>query len=293
MGILGPMSSCLHEVRVWPLPGWLDAARWLGPEPFLLSRSEAGHVEATASLSTAQAAAVTTRLRGLGLDGHAVEVSVRPPLGRPALRAARLDDARARREVTPGFTRRGVRLDEEGRYSLTPEALALALGRRAAGLRVIDTCAGSGGNSLGFARAGCEVTAVEIDPARAADARHNAGVYGVADRVRVVAGDARLLLPTLDGDVVFVDPPWGRDYDKRVTRLSDLPLLAELLPLCTRFRQTWLKVPASFTAAELPRARTEAVFGAAPGDLRRIKHLLLILDASGAEVTGSRAPKRS
>lgn len=277
--MLGPVSPRLHDVRVSPLPAWLDAARLLGPSPFALKPREDGSLEASAQLPAREAAEVAARLRGLGIDGRPLEIAIDPPLPRTLVRAARLDEARARRDASPGFALRGVRLDDEARFSLTPEALALDLGQRARGLRVIDVCCGGGGNSIGFARAGCAVTAIEIDGARAADARHNARLYGVADRVDVREGDARELLPTLSGDLVFVDPPWGRDYDKRAMQLEDLPLLHALLPLCTRFARTWIKVPASFATQQIPGARAEAVFGAAAGDLRRIKFVLLSLGA--------------
>ncbi len=273
--MLAAVSQRLHQVRISPLPTWLDAERLLGPELFTFRMLESGAREAYAELLAPAAAEVATRLRGLGIDGKPLEIAIKPPLARALVRAARLTEARARRDLTPGFVQRGVRLDEEGRFSLTPEALALELGRRAAGLRVVDVCCGSGGNSLGFARAGCQVTAIELDAARAADARHNAQLYGVADRVQIRVGDARAILPSIEADLAFIDPPWGRDYDKQATRLSDLPLLAEILPLCERFTQAWIKLPASFATQDLPGFAAEAIFGAASGDLRRIKLLLM------------------
>ncbi len=275
MRMLASVSQRLHHVHISPLPPWLDAGRLLGPEPFTFREIEPGALEAHAELSPHAAAELATRLRGLGVDGRPLRIDVTPPLGRALVRAARLAEARARRELTPGFVQHGVRVDEEGRFSLTPEALALELGRRAAGLRVLDVCCGSGGNSIGFARAGCDVTAIELDPERAADARHNAKVYGVAERVQVLTGDARVISTSIEADLVFIDPPWGRDYDKKAMRLSDLTLLGELFTLCDRFAQIWIKLPASFATEDLPGFEPEAVFGAANGDARRIKFLLL------------------
>lgn len=39
--------------------------------------------------------------------------------------------------------------------------------------------------------------------------RHNAGVYGVADRIEFIHGDFLALAPRLQADVVFLSPPWG------------------------------------------------------------------------------------
>ncbi len=264
------------RVRVAPLPAWLPVERLLGP----------GFVRdgalATADLTVAEAADVAARLRGLGFGGGPLVVETDPPLPRAAVRAARTEDARRRRDTSPGFTRPGVRLDEEGRVSLTPEALALALARPLAGKRVVDATCGAGGNTIGFARAGADVVAIDRDAGRLALARANLAAYGVADRVRLVRGDAREVVPTLSGDVLFVDPPWGVDWSRERVGLSDLPLLAELLPLAAgRFAAVWAKVPPSFDPGDCPGAEVEAVFGVAPGDRRRVKFLVLRFAATG------------
>ena len=53
------------------------------------------------------------------------------------------------------------------------------------------------------------VIAVDIDPEKIACARHNAQVYGVADRIDFIQGDFLKLAPSLKADVVFLSPPWG------------------------------------------------------------------------------------
>lgn len=46
-------------------------------------------------------------------------------------------------------------------------------------------------------------------------ARHNAEVYGVADRIEFIVGDFLTLAPSLSADVVFLSPPWGGpEYNK-------------------------------------------------------------------------------
>ncbi|XP_044957933.1 trimethylguanosine synthase-like isoform X2 [Hordeum vulgare subsp. vulgare] len=105
---------------------------------------------------------------------------------------------------------RGVRMDAEGWYSATPEAIAAAQAARAApaGL-VLDAFAGVGGNSIQFAARGCYVVSVEIDPRKVELARHNARIYGVEDRIEFVVGDFFHLAPYLKADLVFLSPPWG------------------------------------------------------------------------------------
>ncbi|PUZ61870.1 hypothetical protein GQ55_4G312400 [Panicum hallii var. hallii] len=105
---------------------------------------------------------------------------------------------------------RGVRMDAEGWYSATPEAVAASQAARAApGDLVVDAFAGCGGNSIQFAARGCYVVAVEIDPRKVELAAHNARVYGVEDRIEFVVGDFFRLAPFLKADLVFLSPPWG------------------------------------------------------------------------------------
>lgn len=260
-----------HHLRVVGIPPWAEPERLLGPGEWRVE----GRV-ALGELATHEAAALQARLRGLGLGGSPLDVEVAPALPRAVVRAARAGEARARWHTTPGFTRAGTRLDEEGRWSLTPEALAVGIARLAAGRSVVDAGCGAGGNTLAFARAGSPVTAIELDAGRLALARHNAGVYGVEDKVRWLEGDARRLVPTLSADVLFVDPPWGVDWTRRLTTLGSLPLLAELLALpLAGYRELWVKVPPSFDVAELPDAAPRAFYGVGEGDARRVKFLLL------------------
>lgn len=55
----------------------------------------------------------------------------------------------------------------------------------------------------------CLVIAIDIDPEKIKIARHNAEVYGVADRIEFIVGDFFQVAPLLKADVVFLSPPWG------------------------------------------------------------------------------------
>ncbi len=278
------------RLSVAPVPVWVDAARLLGAAVFSRERLDANNERLALELDAPLAADVAARLRGLGLDGRALEVHTDPPLGRALVRAARLRDARARRATTPGFLRSGARATGEGRFSLTPEPLALAIGRLAAGARVLDACAGSGGNAIGFARAGCTVHALELEPARLDEARHNAALYGVAAQIRFQQGDARELVPRSVADVLFIDPPWGEHYDRRRSRRESFPLLDALLRQELRaYGEVWVKLPSSFEVESLGSVepvRPSAWFGEAEGDRQRIKFVLLC--AAGAAFQGAR-----
>ena len=91
-------------------------------------------------------------------------------------------------------------------------------------------------------------------------ARHNAAVYGVADRITWICGDSLAYNRSKQFDALVVDPPWGgRDYDREGVSLSDLPfdLAGLLLAGPERAR---VKLPRSF--------RTSTLESAVPGPWR-------------------------
>lgn len=202
-------------------------------------------------------------------------VDVQPRLSRQLVRRARTEDARRRRDTSPGFTHPKARLDEEGRFSLTPEQLAFQMGQRAAGKTVVDAGCGCGGNTIGFARGGAEVTAIELDPQRAQLARHNIEVYGVT--ARVITGDLHAHLPQLKADILFVDPPWGPHYDRICCVADDFPQLRVALAHRANFGALWFKLPPSFDPTSLPGCKPAAAFGHAGGDRQRVKFVLVRL----------------
>ena len=112
---------------------------------------------------------------------------------------------------------------------------------------VVDLCSGIGGDALalaGFAR----VVAVDLDPAMAARARWNAGIYDVA--VRTVAGRAEDC-PIPPGALVHVDPDRRATSARKANAVADYaPGLDFLLALPRRTRGGAIKLgPASDFAA--------------------------------------------
>ena len=169
----------------------------------------------------------------------------------------------------------GVALDRDGWFSVTPEAIAAQQAARcmaaaalisggasaAAGpasaqspspLRavVVDAFAGVGGNAIQFALAGAMVIAVEMDAGRLQMIAHNAGVYGVADRVLPVRGDFLALAPRLRADVLFLSPPWG---GPGYLASAEYDVAASLLPVGLDALLAAARSVAPAVAAFLPR----------------------------------------
>ncbi|KAJ6624914.1 Tgs1 protein [Mycena sp. CBHHK59/15] len=113
----------------------------------------------------------------------------------------------------------GCLLDEEGWYSITPELVADQIAERCRCDTVLDAFCGVGGNAIAFAKTCERVIALDISPTRLALARHNAQIYGVADRIEFIltdyisfANSYLSICPTTSRrkiDVIFLSPPWG------------------------------------------------------------------------------------
>lgn len=110
---------------------------------------------------------------------------------------------------------KGIKLDEESWYSVTPEKIAAHIAQRFGGRElIVDLFCGAGGNSIQFALNGAFVIAVDICPNRVALARNNARVYGVDQYIEFVISDVYQILPALLRQrgiisAVFMSPPWG------------------------------------------------------------------------------------
>ncbi|XP_017141943.1 trimethylguanosine synthase [Drosophila miranda] len=114
----------------------------------------------------------------------------------------------------------GIRLDRESWFSVTPEKIAKQTARRVACDVILDAFCGCGGNAIQFALTCGRVIAVDIDAEKLAMAKHNAAIYGVADKIEFIHADFLQFAAStrLRPDVVFFSPPWGGpSYQKLAT----------------------------------------------------------------------------
>ena len=84
---------------------------------------------------------------------------------------------------------------------------------------IIDCFAGVGGNTIAFAKSNRwdRVYALESDAASLECAKHNAEIYGVAQRISWHLGDCFDLLKhelrhQSNDSVLFASPPWGGQF---------------------------------------------------------------------------------
>jgi len=156
------------------------------------------------------------------------------------------------------FTRAGL---EQASSEITS---AHAAARYQADGPVADLCCGIGGNliALGSRR---RVLAVDLDPVSLAFARHNATVYGAADRLATVRADVRDL-PLSGVHAAFIDPA-RRAGGRRLAAGRSEPPLGWCLGLAGRVAAVGIKA-APGLPRELVPAGWEAEFVAVGRDLK-------------------------
>jgi 2-polyprenyl-3-methyl-5-hydroxy-6-metoxy-1,4-benzoquinol methylase len=89
---------------------------------------------------------------------------------------------------------------EARKYLVEPHIPAFAEFERWQGKRVLEVGCGIGTDSINFARAGAQLTAVELSTESLRIAQQRADVMGVADRIEFVQANAEELTSTLSGE---------------------------------------------------------------------------------------------
>jgi trimethylguanosine synthase len=227
-------------------PDWLDPAIWI----------PGGVRGESARVRPHHARWLLQYLHGLTVGESVLQVHCEPELHPGKRPQHRVPDEQRKKAL---FSRwfEGIQWDEEGLFSLTPQTLAKQMVKDLKGV-VVDATCGLGALSIAAAR-NEEVTrviALDSNAERLAMAAHNAGLYGVQDRIEFRHGRAEDLLKShgkaLAHDTLLLDPPWGGvDYDKERVGLDELPMpVSEILALASQ--HVLLKLPRSFALSTLP-----------------------------------------
>jgi 2-polyprenyl-3-methyl-5-hydroxy-6-metoxy-1,4-benzoquinol methylase len=118
---------------------------------------------------------------------------------------------------------------EARKYFVEPHIPAFAEFERWEGKRVLEVGCGIGTDSINFARAGADLTAVELSSESLRIAAQRAEVMGVADRIRFLEANAEELTATL------TDEPYDLVYSFGVIHHTPRPerALAEMRALVT------------------------------------------------------------
>ena len=165
-----------------------------------------------------------------------------------------------RRKAVHKFSRAGAMwFDRQGFEQATAEPVSLHKAQRFTG-EVLDLCSGIGGDSIALARNGCQVTAVDLNPAQGLRTEWNAEAYDVAGRIVTECRDVELI--TERSGLVHIDPDRRRQSAAaRAIRVEDyVPGIEFLQRLTTEFRGGAIKLsPASNFGGKFPEAEVELI----------------------------------
>lgn len=153
-----------------------------------------------------------------------------------------------------------LRLDDEAYYSTTDQLTANKIARALARIvppsaTITDATACIGGATYAFANTFRHVNAIELDHSRFMHLCHNInGVLKTNGKVTCIHGDAIVLCPQLQQDLVFLDPPWGgpeyKSMQKVSLSLSGLPLSDVCRIIAQATRYIAIKVPVNFNETD-------------------------------------------
>jgi ubiquinone/menaquinone biosynthesis C-methylase UbiE len=133
---------------------------------------------------------------------------------------------------------------ESRKYFVEPHIPVFAEFERWRGKRVLEVGCGIGTDSINFARAGAELTAVDLSRESLKIAEERAVVMGVADRIRFVEANAEELATALDGEQFDLVYSFGVIHhtphpDRAIAQMRRLAAPGATLKLMVYHRRSW------------------------------------------------------
>ena len=152
---------------------------------------------------------------------------------------------------------KGIQVDAQALFSITPEKNAIEHAKRIKDKVVLDAFGCVGGNAIAFAQFCKKVYMIELDENRIKMAENNARVYGVEDKIVFIHGDYFDEAQKVKADVVYLDPPWGGPKYKDIEKFkleNFSPNGHEILDLAFKhFPKVVMMVPRNFDFDELAK----------------------------------------
>jgi 2-polyprenyl-3-methyl-5-hydroxy-6-metoxy-1,4-benzoquinol methylase len=133
---------------------------------------------------------------------------------------------------------------EARKYFVEPHIPAFAEFERWKGKRVLEVGCGIGTDSINFARAGADVTAVDLSGTSLRIAEQRAHVMGVSDRIRIVQANAEELTSALDKESYDLVYSFGVIHhtprpERALAELRALTARGGTLKLMVYHRRSW------------------------------------------------------
>ena len=104
---------------------------------------------------------------------------------------------------------KGIMMDRESWYSVTPEKMAKYLAKLIRGKSIIDGFCGSGGNVIQFSKYCSKVYAIDISEKKLSICKNNCKVYHCENNIEFFHSDFLKMKNKIKADYIFLSPPWG------------------------------------------------------------------------------------
>lgn len=104
---------------------------------------------------------------------------------------------------------KGIMMDNESWYSVTPEEIAKYTAKLIKGKSIIDGFCGCGGNVIQFSKYCSKVYAIDISKKKLDLCRNNCKVYNCKDNIEFIHSDFLEMKNKIKADYIFLSPPWG------------------------------------------------------------------------------------
>ena len=110
---------------------------------------------------------------------------------------------------------KGIKMDKESWYSVTPEQIAKYTAKLIKGKTIIDGFCGCGGNVIQFSKYCSKVYAIDISKSKLDMCKNNCEVYNCDNNIEFILSDFLKMKNKIKADYIFLSPPWGgTEYKK-------------------------------------------------------------------------------
>lgn len=104
---------------------------------------------------------------------------------------------------------KGIMMDKESWYSVTPEEIAKYIAKLIKGKSIIDGFCGCGGNVIQFSKYCSKVYAIDISKSKLDMCKNNCKVYHCKNNIKFIHSDFLKMKNKIKADYIFLSPPWG------------------------------------------------------------------------------------
>ena len=104
---------------------------------------------------------------------------------------------------------KGIIMDKESWYSVTPEEIAKYIAKLIKGKTIIDGFCGCGGNVIQFSKYCSKVYAIDISKTKLDMCKNNCKVYHCENNITFIHSDFLKMKNKIKADYIFLSPPWG------------------------------------------------------------------------------------